>query len=107
MAEACDKLGIKLQFISEPAFFMVRFVKLERKIPLSIEQKLNDRQRKGFEYVGKHGQITNRDYQKLCGISRRQGLKDLSELVEKGLLNKEGEGRSVRYVLSQKNSVPD
>ena len=100
MAEACDRLGIKLEFLSESGFFMVRFVKPEIRISPPIEQKLNDRQRKGLEYASKHGQITNRDYQKLCDISRRQALKDLNELVKKGLLIKDGEGRAVRYVLS-------
>jgi len=36
-------------------------------------------------------------------ISRRQALKDLSELVEKDLLIKEGKGRAVRYLLTQKS----
>lgn len=107
MAEACDKMRIKLDFLSEQGFFMVRFVKPEGVILQIKDQELKDRHRKALGYVGKHGQITNRDYQKLCGISRRQALKDLIELVENGLLIKEGEGRSVRYVFDQKNRVPD
>jgi len=103
MIDACDRLGIKLEFLSESGFFMVRFVKPEVKIPALIEQKLNDRQRKALEYVRRHGQITNRDHQKLCDISRRQALKDLSELVEKSLLVKDGKGRALRYIPSQKS----
>ena len=107
MAEACDRLGVKLEFLSESGFFMVRLVKPEIRISPPIEQKLNDRQRKALDYASKHGQITNRDYQKLCDISRRQALKDLNGLVKKGLLIKDGEGRAVRYVMSPKDGMRD
>jgi ATP-dependent DNA helicase RecG len=105
MADACAGHGIKLEFFSEPGFFMVRFVKPEKIISPPTEQKLNDRQKKGLEYASQHGYITNRDYQKLFDISRRQSLKDIVELVKKGLLIKEGEGRSVRYLLRQKGGM--
>lgn len=107
MAEVCDRLGVKLEFLSESGFFMVRLVKPETRISPPIEQKLNERQRKALDYASKHGQITNRDYQKLCDISRRQALKDLNELVKKGLLIKDGEGRAVRYVMSPKDGMRD
>jgi ATP-dependent DNA helicase RecG len=107
MAEACDRLGVKLEFLSESGFFMVRLVKPEIRIPPPTELKLNERQRKALDYASKHGQITNRDYQKLCDISRRQALKDLNELVKKGLLIKDGEGRAVRYVMSPKDGMRD
>ena len=107
MAEACDRLGVKLEFLSESGFFMVRLVKPEIRIPPPTELKLNERQRKALDYTSKHGQITNRDYQKLCDISRRQALKDLNELVKKGLLIKDGEGRAVRYVMSPKDGMRD
>jgi ATP-dependent DNA helicase RecG len=106
MADACAGTGIKLEFFSESGFFMVRFIKPEKMISLLTEQKLNDRQKKGLEYASQHGYITNRDYQKLFDISRRQSLKDIVELVEKGLLIKEGGGRSVRY-LRQKGGMPN
>lgn len=107
MAEACDRLGVKLGFFSESGFFMVRLVKPEIRIPPPTELKLNERQRKALDYTSKHGQITNRDCQKLCDISRRQALKDLNELVKKGLLIKDGEGRAVRYVMSPKDGMRD
>jgi len=107
MADECERLGIKLEFLSESGFFMARFVKPQIAIPPSIKPKLNERQRKGLDYASKHGQITNRDYQKLCDISRRQALKDLIELVEVGLLIKAGEGRAVRYVMSSKDRMRD
>jgi ATP-dependent DNA helicase RecG len=77
---------------------MVRFVKPETKVPLSIEQKLNDRQRKGLEYAKKNGKITTREYKHLCNISERQTLDDLKSLVNMGLLIRIGSGRNTRYV---------
>ncbi|MEW6185273.1 MAG: ATP-binding protein [Thermodesulfobacteriota bacterium] len=107
MADACAGTGIKLEFFSESGFFMARFIKPEKIISLPTEQKFNERQKKGLEYTRQHGYITNRDYQKLCEISRRQSLKDLIELVEKGLFIKEGKGRSVRYLQRQKGGMPN
>lgn len=107
MLEACNRLGIKLEFISEPAFFMVRFVKPETKIPLSIEQKLNDRQRKGLEYAKKNGKITTREYKHLCNISERQTLDDLKSLVNMGLLIRIGSGRNTRYVTTRNGELRD
>jgi ATP-dependent DNA helicase RecG len=102
MADACQRSSIKLEFLLEQGYFIARFVKSEIKFALQTWLKLNERQRKGLEYARKQGQITNRDYQDLCDISRRQALKDLNELVEKNLLIKDGKGRAVKYILSQK-----
>jgi ATP-dependent DNA helicase RecG len=105
MIDACDMVNVKVKFLSEPRFFMVRFMKPKIRVSPPVEQKLNVRQRKALEFAREQGQITNRDYQKLCKIGRRQTLKDLIELVEKGLFVKIGKGRSVRYVLSQKGEM--
>lgn len=47
---------------------------------------LNQRQVKAIQYIKDNGQITNADYQKITGISRRTALRDLQELVEKQLI---------------------
>lgn len=98
IAEACDRLNIKLEFLSESGFFMVRFGKPEIKIPPSMEMKLNDRQSKGLEYAKKNGKITTGEYKRLCNISERQAFDDLKSLVEMGLLIRTGSGRTTRYI---------
>jgi predicted HTH transcriptional regulator len=59
---------------------------------------LTERQQQVLDYVREHGKITNRDYRELTGISQKQAVRDLSDLVEKGLLREDGQGRARRYV---------
>jgi ATP-dependent DNA helicase RecG len=53
-----------------------------------------------LEYVREQGQITNRDCQRLCGLSRDQAFKLLRHLVEAGKLKATGEKRGRRYIPS-------
>lgn len=107
MADACGRLGIKLEFLSEPGFFMVRFVKPEKRISPPAEQKLNDRQRKGLEYAKKNGKITTGEYKRLCNISERQAFDDLKSLLEMGLLIRTGSGRATSYVPTSNRELRD
>ena len=50
--------------------------------------------------VGEHGRITNRAYQAMCAVSYDTAHRDLRELVERGLIERRGSGRSTNYVLS-------
>lgn len=63
-------------------------------------QGLNERQVEAVLYVGEHGRITNRAYQAMCEVSYDTAHRDLRELVEKGLIERRGSGRSTNYVLS-------
>lgn len=47
---------------------------------------LNNRQIKAVLYVKEKGKITNADYQKLFSVARRTATRDLTGLVEKGIL---------------------
>ena len=62
---------------------------------------LNERQMEAVLYVGEHGQMTNREYQDLHGVSRETAKRDLRELVETKLLRPEGRGRGLHYVLTR------
>lgn len=57
------------------------------------------RQQNALTYVQQHGQITNREYQSLTGVSQKQSVRDLNELVERGYLVRAGQGRAVCYQL--------
>ena len=52
---------------------------------------LNDRQLKAVFYVKENGKITNKEYQEINDCSRNTASNDLSELVEKELLNPSGQ----------------
>ena len=52
---------------------------------------LNDRQIKAILFVKENEKITNSDYQKINDCSRNTASNDLSELVEKELLEPSGQ----------------
>ncbi len=64
-------------------------------------QGLNERQIKAMGYVAKEGKITNRKYQEFFDISRTTAKRELRALVTRGLLQQQGIGRSVGYVLGE------
>lgn len=52
-------------------------------------------------YVKENGEIINLDYRGLTGVSDRTALRDLTELVQQQILNREGTtGKGTSYTLS-------
>lgn len=63
---------------------------------------LNERQIKAVAYVREHGKITNTEYQKLVGISKRTATRELAVLTESDILVPSGtKGRSSSYSLKE------
>ena len=71
--------------------------------------ELHDRQRKAIEKIITieiegffEGKLTNQKYRKLVGgIDTKMAQRDLGQLVEQGILLKQGERKGTHYVLSQ------
>jgi len=63
---------------------------------------LNERQQRAVLYVQEHGLITSREYRAINRIGKTMAYRELTDLVERGLLERRGEGRSTRYVLSER-----
>jgi len=61
---------------------------------------LNDRQVDAILFFRDKGEITGLEYSKRYKIAERTARADLSELVEKKLLHKQGETKSVKYVFN-------
>ncbi|WP_041624045.1 DeoR family transcriptional regulator [Spirochaeta thermophila] len=61
--------------------------------------RLNERQIQAVLYVKEHGKITNREFRALTRISDEGGRRDLNRLVELGILEPHGKGRSTYYAL--------
>ncbi|MGK6351593.1 ATP-binding protein [Parapedobacter sp. DT-150] len=59
---------------------------------------LNDRQIDALLFFKTKGEIVNSEYVKRYDITDRTARRDLSELVEKQLLNREGDKKSSRYL---------
>ena len=60
---------------------------------------LNERQVKAIEYMKLNTSITNKEYQSLFDITDRTALRDLNDLVTKGLAQKKGEKKGTKYLL--------
>jgi len=64
------------------------------------EMELNERQIKAVMYVKEKGKITNKEYQELNNIKKRQTSEDLAVLENKGILEKIGTtGKGTYYIL--------
>jgi two-component system NtrC family response regulator len=61
----------------------------------------NLRQMRAMDFIKTHGFITNKYYSQLAEISERQALRELSELVDTGKLDRIGKGRACRYIFRQ------
>jgi len=61
---------------------------------------LSERQIAAVMYVKERGRITNKECQRISGISERTATRDLSDLASKGLLEQIGKtGKGTVYVL--------
>jgi ATP-dependent DNA helicase RecG len=65
------------------------------------EMGLNSRQVQLMDYVREHGRITNRAYRELSGISDEAARREIVVLLDRGLLEPVGKGRSTAYVLKK------
>jgi len=63
---------------------------------------LNKRQKKAVEYIKVKSRITNKEYQGICAVDRIMAFRDLSDLVEKNMIEKIGKtGRWAYYILKR------
>ena len=64
------------------------------------ELALNDRQIKAVLYVKEKRKITNKEYQEINNVISRTALRDLDNLIFKGIFKRCGEGKNVFYTIS-------
>ena len=69
-------------------------------IPPSIEEQLNDRQKRIVALMAEGEAVTSRQCVEMFGITRETATRDFSMLIDLGLAEKRGAGRSTRYVLA-------
>jgi predicted HTH transcriptional regulator len=67
-----------------------------------VNMGLNERQKEVVLYAKRNGRITNADYQKLAGITRKTAMRGLSGLVEQGAIVLVGSKRGAHYILAKK-----
>lgn len=102
MIEQC-----KAQRVPEPEFVLIRNKEFRSILPRDIFTEnslikigLNERQIKAVKYAKEKGQITNREYRNLTGLSDEGARKDLNEIIKKKVFEIKGKGRSISYVIA-------
>lgn len=101
MIQACRDQGLPEPELLEVAGgFKVVFRK-DRVTRASLQAAgLNERQVELMVWLSQEvRRVTNAGYQALMGVPRRTAVRDLSELVERGLLERVGSGRATTYRL--------
>jgi hypothetical protein len=75
--------------------------------PVSARQELKPAQHRALAVLrdGREAELTRGGYQELANVSRSQAAYDLAELVEAGVLERIGRGRSTRYVLAKQPNL--
>jgi len=102
MIELCDQSGLpEPKFEEEAGNFVVTFQKSKLTEGRLEQSDLNDRQKKAIKYLQEHKKITSGSYQELNNTSARTARRDLSNLVEKELLERRGKGQSIHYILKE------
>jgi ATP-dependent DNA helicase RecG len=100
IVEACEARGMpRPEFITDMGCFIVCFRKPAAGAQRSGRPAQEERYRQALVFVREHGRITRGQYRELVGVSRAQALRDLSGLVERGLLTREGQGPAAHYLL--------
>lgn len=66
---------------------------------------LNERQRKAMVSLKQERLITTMMYERFVGCSHRTAARDLEDLFKKGILRREGAGRSAHYLLAAHRAI--
>lgn len=89
------------QFQATPYSFTVTLSnKRERPSTPGWTHSMNERQTRALAFIRENGSITNRDYKQLCPhVSSETLRRDLSDLVERGVVLKIGSKKGTNYIL--------
>ena len=79
---------------------------MPQRVPARIELKPAQQHALAVLREGRLAELSRGGYQELTGMSRSQAAYDLADLVEAGLLQRVGGGRSTRYRLPQEREAP-
>lgn len=97
----------KAQGLPEPEFVSVRGMEFRTILARDIFTEsmleklgLNERQIKAVRYVKENQRITNKEYQELCNLKKRQATDDLKALEGRGIFERIGiTGKGTYYIL--------
>lgn len=94
-----EGLAIELTRIKEKVQHLSTDLKLKEKLG-GVQMALNERQIKIVEHIQNTGFISNQSFKELFPmISDDTVLRDLKDLIEKGIIKKEGVTKAARYIM--------
>jgi len=101
MIADCRKAGLpELDFEQHGLYFVVTVWRDWLTDEVIAVLGLNDQQKTAILYIKQNGSITNKQSQELSKVTDRTVLRDVTELIDKGVLNKIGTtGRATHYVI--------
>jgi len=100
ITKALNQAGLDEPMISEDKTgFVLQFKKNKYPVEYPDTENLNERQIKAVDYLKKEGRISNKTYQEINTTTRNTAKRDLNDMIEKKLLIRIGDGRSVYYIL--------
>jgi predicted HTH transcriptional regulator len=103
MIELCREAGLpEPDFDSRQGFFVITLWRDWLTAEVLATFNLNERQQQAIVYLKSRTFITNANYQRLTGATRKTAARDLNGLVEKALVERKGEKRASRYILRGK-----
>jgi ATP-dependent DNA helicase RecG len=106
MIERCGKAGLPApDFEERGGQFVVTLWRDWLTAEVMDRLGLNDRQLLCVKTLKVERQTTTMAYQNLVGCSRRTAARDLDELLNKGIVQRQGAGRSARYVLVRNRAI--
>ncbi|MFH1151720.1 MAG: RNA-binding domain-containing protein [Nanoarchaeota archaeon] len=101
MIEQCKEWGIlEPEFEDTGTSIVVTFRKSAITEKLMEELGLNERQKKAINYLKEHKKITNQRYCELFEVVKDTANRDLNNLLNKNLIEKNGSGPKIYYTLS-------
>ena len=90
-------LAIELDRVKNKVLNISRDVRLKKNIG---QVALNERQLQIINFITENGKISNRDWQELFQeVSDDTVLRDLKDLIEKGVVKKKGRTKAAKYIL--------
>lgn len=114
IADACATAGVRYKFEKLKSGFVVCFYRTEEnegkstdKVDKSTDKvrintdNMNVSQKKIVEYLLENDKITNKEVQLLLGVKDSRALKILKEMVEMGVLSKQGKLKGSYYILKE------
>ena len=99
IGKSTDKVTESTEKVRKSTDKVMESTEMYGKVRIKSTDKLNDNHKKIIQYIEEKGSIKNREVQNLLNVKDSRALKILKEMVEDGILKKEGKLRGSCYKL--------